>query len=85
LLLYDKYLLYGNDQREWRNKELFKENRLLKSSIWGRWADTPIGPWGEPRLLYTPLELDWNENYWAYAMKAHYPYLSKVENEVVVS
>lgn len=74
---FDKYLLiYQNDQAE---------DGLLKSSIWARWADTPVGPWGEPQILYTPPELDWNENYWAYAMKAHYPYFSKAENEVVVS
>jgi hypothetical protein len=73
----NKYLLiYQNDQAE---------DRLLSSSIWGRWADTPIGPWEEPQILYTPPELDWNENYWAYAMKAHYSYLSKTENELVVS
>jgi len=74
---FDKYLLiYQNDQAE---------DRLLGSSIWGRWSDTPIGPWSEPQILYTPPELDWNENYWAYAIKAHYPYLSKTDKEVVVS
>ena len=74
---FDKYLLiYQNDQAE---------DRLLRSSIWGRWADTPIGPWSEPQLLYTPPELDWNESYYAYAIKAHYPYLSKTDKEVVAS
>ncbi len=61
------------------------EDRFLKYSIWGRWADTPIGPWGEPQLLYTPPGLYLNESYWAYAVKGHYPYLSETDTEVVVS
>jgi hypothetical protein len=77
LLPFDKYLLiYQNET---------VEDIRLKSSIWGRWADTPVGPWGDPQILYTPSKLDLNENYWAYAVKAHYPYLSKAGNEVVVS
>jgi len=69
---FGKYLLvYQNDQTEDR------------SSILARWADTPVGPWSEPQLLYNPPEAD--DNRWAYAMKAHYPHLSEKDNEVVIS
>jgi len=67
------------------DKYLLVYQKFLQSSIWGRWSDTPIGPWSEPQLLYTPPELDWNPNYWAYAIKGHYPYLSNTAKEVVVS
>lgn len=78
---FDRYLLvYQRDQLE---------DEVLRYSIWGRWADTPVGPWGEPKLLYTPPEsVDpefWEEDYWIYAVKAHYPQLSGAGNEIVVS
>ncbi len=41
-------------------------------------AKTPVGPWSEPQLLYTPPELNLNGNYWAYAIKGHYPYFAKL-------
>ncbi len=71
---FDKYLLIYQ-KRAWPTD----------SRIWGRWADTPIGPWSEPQLLYTPPELALDPNYWAYAIKGHYPYLSRTDREVVVS
>ena len=67
------------------DKYLLIYHKSLQSSIWGRWADTPIGPWSEPQLLYTPPELELDENYWAYAIKGHYPYLSNTGREVVIS
>ncbi len=77
LPIFDRYLLiYQNDRTD---------DLLLKSSIWGRWGDTPVGPWSEPQVLYTPEELYLNEDYWVYAAKAHYPYFSENGNEVVVS
>ena len=71
---FDKYLLIYQ-KRSWPTD----------SRIWGRWAATPIGPWSDPQLLYTPPELEWGDNYWAYAIKGHYPYLSNAHREVVVS
>lgn len=80
-LPYNKYLLiYQRDGLQ---------NPILRYSVWGRWSDTPVGPWGEPQLLYKPTDLlnspFWKEDYRIYAVKAHYPYLSDTENEVVVS
>jgi hypothetical protein len=74
LPLFDKYLLIYQ-----------KHSWPTNSSIWGRWSDTPFGPWSEPQLLYTPPELDLDPDYWAYAIKGHYPYLSRTDREVVVS
>jgi len=71
---FDKYLLIYQ-KRTWPTD----------SRIWGRWADTPIGPWSEPQLLYAPPELELDPTYWAYAIKGHYPYLSRTGREVVVS
>lgn len=74
---YKKYMMvYQNDQAK---------DRILKSSVLCRWSDSPLGPWSEPQLLYSPPEVVENENRWAYAIKAHYPHLSEDKMSIVVS
>jgi hypothetical protein len=74
---YKEYMMiYHNDQAS---------DRLLRSSVICRWSDSPLGPWSEPQLLYTPPEVVEHEEWKAYAIKGHYPYLSDNEKDVVVS
>lgn len=53
-------------------------------AILGRLAPRPEGPWSEPVTLYRCPEMEWDEEYFCYAGKAH-PELAGGANEVVVT
>lgn len=49
-----------------------------------RWADTPFGPFSEPKVVYHCPEIDWSPNYFCYAAKAHLE-LAEADDELIVS
>ncbi len=61
----------------------YTENGMSKNILL-RFSKSPIGPWSDPVLVYQCPEVDWSENYFCYAAKAH-PHLSQDENQIVIS
>src|SRR5581483_9890843 len=49
-----------------------------------RLAATPIGPWGEPSLIYECPEQSWPEKVFCYSAKAH-PELAGAADELIVT
>ncbi|MFZ5517366.1 MAG: DUF4185 domain-containing protein [Candidatus Zhuqueibacterota bacterium] len=56
----------------------------LSDKIHIRLADTPVGPWSEPRQVYVCPEGDWHRSYFCYAAKAH-PELSVTGDELILT
>lgn len=56
----------------------------LSRNIMVRFSPRPEGPWSPPRVVYRCPEMDWDEDYFCYAAKAH-PELARQGNELIVS
>ena len=61
---------------------VYTENGL-GDRVLGRFADSPVGPWSEPLLLYRCPEMKANKKLFSYAAKAH-PHLA-AEREIVLT
>ncbi len=58
--------------------------KAISGKIQLRLAATPIGPWGEPSLIYECPEQSWPEKVFCYSAKAH-PELAGAADELIVT